>query len=98
MCIGISIFESDSVEIMNPGVLMANSFNPDKEDIVFKLKIPSGEIKTYKLPSKVKTSFIREWGDDTDKWVGKTAIVTIGEVKNPMTGAMKDKVFLSPEV
>src|SRR3990167_7717566 len=60
----------------------------EEERWIFKVKIPSGEIKLFSLNKRNFDSIRKIYGSNSDKWVGKEMTERIVDVENPKTGEL----------
>ena len=60
----------------------------EDERWIFKVRIPSGEVKLFSLNKRNFDSIRKIYGSNSDNWVGKQMTVRIVDVENPKTGEM----------
>jgi len=85
----------DVVVILNEGEVRESDFGTGKARKVFEIEVDHNKVK--KLWTMNKTTmkiFVEKWGDDTKKWIGKTAKLSL--VKVNVRGQIKDSIVGEP--
>jgi len=85
----------DWVMILNEGEYRKLPQQPDREVLVFKVQVPSGEVKLLNMNTTTQKEFIQAYGDDSINWIGKKGRVEI--VKQRMFDKWKEVIYIHPE-
>ena len=88
----------DLLTIANPGDIVEfdDRRNPGKKikKLSIGLILPNGKEKILTLNDTSRRTLEKEWGMNSDTWVGKTASVSVG--KQNVGGTMKDVIYMFP--
>lgn len=91
-----NVRDGDTVTFLDGGVIVEKKFQKDgKDDIKPALEITvkfKGDSKTYTPNGTTVKILSKAWGTNTDKWVGKTAVLTVVPSPNG-----KDMVIAKPQ-
>ena len=87
--------EGDVIEFTNAGEWQTNTkyTYPDgnpRKDFVIKVK-HDGQEKSFRLNKTNRSTLVENWGDETDAWVGRKAMVTL---MNALVSGQQRKVIV----
>lgn len=92
---GVDVKTGDVLRFKDPGVIRPAEETPfGREVFQINVELPTGEEKTLTMNRTSQRNIAKEYGDETERWVGKEAVVTV--VKQNVRGTMKDVVYLNP--
>ena len=85
----------DLVFILNEGITREADFGTGKPRVVFEIEVEHNKVKkTWTTNKTTLKGFIKAWGDDTKKWIGKKAKLSL--VKVNVRGEIKDSIIGVP--
>ena|SRR3990167_3996009 len=91
---GVDVKDGDVCTIRSEGIQVDVPSDKGKKKWEFELELMSGTIKTVSPNNTSLINFIKLWGDEMSKWIGKSISATIVKVNTP--NGIKDSIIWSP--
>lgn len=90
---GVDINNNDLITIANEGKQVQSTFDPEKTQDVFLVKLINGEEKNINVNKTSLNGLIDAFGDESINWVGKQVKVWI--IKSNVAGKFVDVLYIS---
>jgi len=92
---GVDVKTGDVLTFKDAGTIRSAEETPfGREVFQIKVELPDGNVKTLTMNRTSQRNIAKQYGDETENWVGKQAVVTL--VKQNVRGTMKDVIYLNP--